>query len=73
MAGRKAKDAQEKRVTIKTKDGNFCGIGAAGVQFAHGEATIADGWVANWYRERGYTVVDAAAPVADSTPAEEAD
>lgn len=35
---------------------NFCGIGAAGVQFAYGEAIVNEGWVLDWYREKGYTV-----------------
>lgn len=34
----------------------YCGIGAAGVQFAYGEAIVNEGWVLDWYREKGYTV-----------------
>lgn len=36
---------------------NYNGIGAGGVQFAYGKATIAGGTIVNWYREHaGYTV-----------------
>lgn len=35
----------------------FCGIGAGGVQFANGKATIESERLANWFKEHpGYTV-----------------
>ena len=37
---------------------NYCGVGAAGVQFAYGKAEVREGWVANWYKERGYKVTE---------------
>ena len=37
---------------------NFCGIGAAGVQFAYGKAEVNEGWVLDWYREHGYKVTE---------------
>ena len=41
---------------VKTKDPNFCGQGAGGVQFANGQAVVTDEWLACWYREKGYDV-----------------
>ena len=35
---------------------NFVGIGAGGVQFAYGRAEIYEGWVLDWYREKGYKI-----------------
>ena len=49
-----AKTVKQYKVIAPKK--NFCGIGAAGVQFAYGEAIINEGWVLNWYREKGYKV-----------------
>ena len=35
----------------------YCGIGAGGAQFAHGEAKITNDRLANWFKEhKGYTV-----------------
>lgn len=34
----------------------FCGIAAAGVNFAYGKAEIKEGWILDWYRNHGYTV-----------------
>lgn len=44
---------------IKVKDSpNFCGIGAGGVQFANGRATITSGRMAEWFNEHdGYEVI----------------
>ena len=44
---------------IITVDGNpqYCGVGAGGAQFAHGQATITDDRMASWFQEHeGYTV-----------------
>lgn len=39
----------------------FCGVDAGGVQFAHGEAVIPCGTMADWFREHeGYEVTDVA-------------
>lgn len=35
---------------------NYCGIGAGGVHFAYGKAEVQDGWVLEWYRNKGYKV-----------------
>lgn len=45
-----------KTFIVKTKDPNYCGIGAGGVQFAYGRAEVNEGWVLDWYREHGYAV-----------------
>jgi len=41
---------------VRTNDPTYCGIGAAGVQFAYGQAEVHDGWVLEWYKEHGYKV-----------------
>ena len=46
----------EKKFLVKTEDPKYCGVGAAGVQFAYGRAEVNEGWVLDWYREHGYTV-----------------
>lgn len=45
-----------KSYLVKTNDQTYCGIGAAGVQFAYGQAEVNEGWVLEWYREHGYTI-----------------
>lgn len=48
---------------IITVDGNpkYCGVGAGGAQFAHGQATITDDRMASWFQEHeGYTVTEVA-------------
>lgn len=35
---------------------NYCGIGAGGVHFAYGKAEVQDGWVLEWYRNKGYKI-----------------
>ena len=50
--------AKKYTVTIKN-NAKFCGIGAGGVQFADGKATVTSERMANWFREhRGYEVVE---------------
>lgn len=57
----KAKTTENKNVkgyviTVKGKP-NYNGIGAGGVQFAYGKATVAGGTIVNWYKEHeGYEV-----------------
>lgn len=43
---------------VETPVKDFCGVGAAGVQFAYGKAEICEGWVLDWYREHGYKVTE---------------
>lgn len=53
MAAKKTEN-KPKTYVVYTKDPAYCGVGAGGVQFAYGRAEINDGWVLDWYRERGY-------------------
>ena len=46
----------EKIYIVETPVSNFCGVGAAGIQFAYGKAEVHEGWVLDWYREHGYKV-----------------
>lgn len=58
MAAAKKTENVEKQyiVTIKENE-TFCGEGAGGAQFAHGQATITDDWLAEWFRtHKGYKV-----------------
>lgn len=47
---------------VETPVKEFCGIGAAGVHFAHGKAEVYEGWVLDWFREHGYKVTEKPAP-----------
>lgn len=47
---------KKKHYEVKTPIEDYCGIGAAGVQFAYGKAEVYDEWVAQWFEEHGYTV-----------------
>lgn len=55
--------------TIKIKDNsNFCGVGAGGVQFAGGTATIDSKRMAAWFSEHdGYTVISNEADATNGT------
>ena len=61
-----AKTVKKKAYKVKVeKNPAFCGIDAAGIQFANGEAVISDPWIAEWYRtHEGYKVeeIEAAVP-----------
>lgn len=54
----------KKQYTVKSPDSNFCGVGAAGIQFANGQGIINDNgddgdktaWVIEWYKSHGYKV-----------------
>ena len=51
----------KRKTYIITVDGNpqYCGVGAGGAQFAHGQATITDDRMASWFQEHeGYTVTE---------------
>ena len=56
MGKAKKNEASGKVYIVETPVKNFCGIGAAGVQFAYGKAEVNEGWVLDWFREHGYTV-----------------
>ena len=56
------KTAKQYIVTV-ANNSNFCGIGAGGVQFANGQATVDSERMANWFRKhKGYKVEEVAAP-----------
>ena len=42
---------------VETPVKDFCGVGAAGVQFAYGKAEVNEGWVLNWFKKHGYKVI----------------
>lgn len=65
----KAKAKENKTYIVETPVKNYCGVGAGGVQFAYGKAEVNEGWVLDWYRERGYKVTEKEA-AQDETPAE---
>lgn len=46
---------KEKAYMVYTPVQNFNGI-VAGVQFAYGKAEVKEGWVLNWFKEKGYKV-----------------
>ena len=48
----------EKTFIVESPVKGFCGIGAAGVNFAYGKAEVKEGWVLNWFREHGYKVTE---------------
>ena len=46
MAAKKNNETNVKKVFIvETPVKDFCGVGAAGVQFAYGKAEVCEGWV----------------------------
>ena len=54
------------RYLVESPVENFVGVGAGGVQFAYGRAEVNEGWVLDWYREKGFKVTkieDKEAPV----------
>lgn len=76
MATTKKNEKAAKQYVVKVKNNpNFVGIGAGGVQFANGQATVTSERMANWFREhKGYEVQEVAAPAeapADEKPADE--
>ena len=61
MSGKK-EETKIYRVKV-VKNTNYCGEGAGGAQFAHGEAMITNERLAEWFREHdGYKVEEAAVP-----------
>lgn len=51
-------EEKEKIYIVETPVEGFCGIGAAGVQFAYGKAEVHEGWVLDWFKEHGYKVIE---------------
>lgn len=51
-------DKASKVYVVETPVKGFCGIGAAGVQFAYGKAEVNEGWVLDWFNEHGYKVTE---------------
>lgn len=59
MAGTKKETKDKKYIVEVETNKTFCGIGAGGVQFANGKATIGEGTLVNWFREHeGYKVTE---------------
>lgn len=74
-ANKESKNTSAVGYNITVKDNpNFCGIGAGGVQFAYGKATIAkDSAIVNWYKEHdGYEVTEIPDETADTAQDTEA-
>lgn len=68
MAGAKKIEKTGKVFIVETPVKNFCGVGAAGVQFAYGKAEVNEGWVLDWFKEHGYKVTEK--PAENATNAE---
>ena len=61
----KSKTATSGKVYIvETPVKNYCGVGAAGIQFAYGKAEVCEGWVLDWFIEHGYKVTEKPAETA---------
>lgn len=72
MAAKKAKKITGYEIRV-TANPAYCGIGAGGVQFSYGKAQIAEGRMAEWFKEHaGYEVIeiDAEEDEASKTAAE---
>ena len=54
-----------KKFRITSPVEGYVGIGAGGVQFAYGRAEVNEGWVCDWYREKGYKVEEITEKAAD--------
>ena len=61
MAQANNKAAKAKKWVVKVQNNpNYVGIGAGGVQFANGTATVESERMADWFREHlGYEVIEA--------------
>ena len=58
-------EQEPKKFKITSPIKGYVGIGAGGVQFAYGQAEVNEGWVCNWYKEKGYTVEEIGKEVAE--------
>ena len=54
-----------KKFKITSPIKGYVGIGAGGVQFAYGQAEVNEGWVCDWYKEKGYKVEEITEKAAD--------
>lgn len=71
MAGKKKEELKTYKVTVNGSPG-YCGEGAGGAQFAHGEALITSERLAKWFGEHeGYTVTEIKTDSDDGTPGEQ--
>ena len=50
------KEKKVKKFKITSPIKNYVGVGAGGVQFAYGFAEVNEGWVCDWYKDKGYKV-----------------
>lgn len=67
MAKKNEKKVKEYIVRVANNE-KFVGVGAGGVQFANGKATITSERMANWFREhRGYVVEEVLEQDAEET------
>lgn len=46
-----------KTYLVETPVNNFNGE-VAGVQFAYGKAKVVEGWILEWFKEKGYKVTE---------------
>lgn len=67
MAAAKKVEQAPKKFKITSPIKGYVGIGAGGVQFAYGHAEVNEGWVCDWYKEKGYTVEEIVEKAADET------
>lgn len=51
------KEVKPKKYLVETQVPNYNGI-VAGVQFAYGKAEVYEGWVLQWFKEKGYKVTE---------------
>ena len=70
-ARKKKEELKTYKVTVNGNPG-YCGEGAGGAQFAHGEALITSERLAKWFGEHeGYTVTEIKTDSNDGTPGEQ--
>lgn len=67
MAAIKKVEKAPKKFRITSPIEGYVGIGAGGVQFAYGRAEVNEGWVFDWYREKGYEVEEITDKTTDET------
>ena len=58
-------EQEPKKFRITSPVEGYVGIGAGGVQFAYGRAEVNEGWVCDWYREKGDEVEESTEKAAD--------
>lgn len=52
----KQEEPKQKKFKVVSPIKGYCGVGAGGVHFSYGEAEVNEGWVCDWYKEKGYKV-----------------